>query len=233
MPQSLASEYKVTEDFEHASVQLVAVRPAANGLDIAGNALQRPGAVSLDTDGLKSADPLHFALISFVSGRSAQSMPSSPAVDMGLSGQRLFLDIFSSATRPPSQAAWDVGMQVLSVHPLCASKLDLFNNAHYGQLLRISFSGMTWLLAQARRVEISARLHFERVLAPDPFPLVSILWEFPKLQPHNTHAYAAVCACLNALLLYYWPFFRLVVMSSWNSLPMPYLGDNLWGSTAC
>ena len=104
---------------------------------------------------------------------------------------------------------------------LCAGKLDLFNNAHYGQLLRISFSGITWLLAQARRVEISARLNFDRVLAPDPFALVSILWEFPMLQPLNTHAYAAVYACLNALLLYYWPFFRLVVMSSWNSLPMP------------
>ena len=49
MPQSLASEYKVTKAFEHASVQLDAVRPAANGLDTAGNALQRPGAVSLDT----------------------------------------------------------------------------------------------------------------------------------------------------------------------------------------
>ena len=156
MPQSLASEYKVTEAFEHASVQLDAVRPAANGLDIAGNALQRPGAVSLDTDGLESADPLHFALISSVSGCSAQSVPSSPAVDMGLSGQRLFLDICSGATRPPSQAALDVGMQVLSVDPLCAGKLDLFNDAHYGQLLRISFSGITWLLAQARRVEISA-----------------------------------------------------------------------------
>ena len=152
---------------------------------------------------------------------------------MGLSGQRLFLDICSSATRPLSQAALDVGMQVLSVDPLCAGKLDLFNKAHYGQLLRISFSGITWLLAQARRVEISARLNFDRVLAPDPFPLVSILWEFPMLQPLNTHAYAAVYACLNALLLYYWPFLRLVVMSSWNNLPMPYLGDRLWGSTIC
>ena len=108
------------------------------------DALRRPGAVSLDTDGLESADPLQSALISSVSGFSARSMPSSPAVDMGFSGQHLFLDICSGATRPLSPAALDVGMQVLFVDPSCAGKLDLFNNAHYGQLLRISFSGMIW-----------------------------------------------------------------------------------------
>ena len=144
MPQPLASADEVKEAFEHASVKLNPVLPAANSLDIANHALQRSGSVSLDTDGLESADPLQSALISSVSGFSAQSVPSSPAVDMGLSGQRLFLDICSGATRPLSQAALDVGMQVLSVDPLCAGKLDLFNNAHYEQLLRISFSGIVW-----------------------------------------------------------------------------------------
>ena len=67
----------------------------------------------LDSHSLASADPLQSALISSVSGLSAQSVPSSPAVDMGLSGQRLFLDVCSGATRPLSQAALDVGMQVL------------------------------------------------------------------------------------------------------------------------
>ena len=144
MPQPLASADEVKEAFEHASVELNPVLPVANSLDIANDALQRSVSVSLDTDGLESADPLQSALISSVSGFSAQSVPSSPAVDMGLSGQRLFLDICSGATRPLSQAALDVGMQVLSVDPLCAGKLDLFNNTHYEQLLRISFSGIVW-----------------------------------------------------------------------------------------
>ena len=123
MPQPLVSADQVKEPFEHASVKLDHVLPAANRLDIANDALQRSVSVSLDSDGLGSSDPLQSALISSVSGLSAQSVPSSPAVDMGLSGQRLFLDICSGATRPLSQAALDVGMQVLSIDPLCQCPL--------------------------------------------------------------------------------------------------------------
>ena len=57
---------------------------------------------------------------------------------MEIAGKRLFLDICSGATRPLSQAPLQAGMQVLSVDPLCANKLDLFNNGHYEQLLRIN-----------------------------------------------------------------------------------------------
>ena len=142
MPQLLASADQVKEASEHASIEHAPVLPAANSLDIANDALQPSVSVSLDSYGLGSADPLQSALISSVPGLSTQTMPSSPAAGMGLSGQRLFLDICSGATRPLSQAALDVGMQVLSVDPLCAGKLDLFNDAHYEQLLRISFSGI-------------------------------------------------------------------------------------------
>ena len=68
-------------------------------------------------------------------------MPSGAYV---LSGKRLFLDICAGATRPLSQAALQAGMHVLSVDPLCAGQLDLFNDLHYEQLLRLSFSGAVW-----------------------------------------------------------------------------------------
>ena len=63
---------------------------------------------------------------------------------MVVSGKRLFLDICAGATRPLSQAALQAGMHVLSVDPLCAGQLDLFNDLHYEQLLRLSFSGAVW-----------------------------------------------------------------------------------------
>ena len=144
MLQLLASKEGVHEEWSPASVERQPVAHTASGLDIADDAVQQSASVSLDTGGLEPTDPLQSALVSSVSGFSVQSVPSSPAVDMGLSGQRLFLDICSGATRPLSQAALDVGMQVLSVDPLCAGKLDLFNNVHYEQLLRISFSGIVW-----------------------------------------------------------------------------------------
>ena len=229
MPQPFASTIEVKEAFEPASVELSPVLPAASSLDIANDALQHSVSVSLDTGGLEPADSLQSALISSVSGFSAQSVPSSPAVDMGLSGQRLFLDICSGATRPLSQAALDVGMQVLSVDPLCAGKLDLFNNAHYEQLLRISFSGIVWFAcASPPCVVISARLNFDPVLAPGQSALGSILWEFPMLRPLSPHAYAAAYACLNALFLYHWPSFR-----SWRQVMVQHYLLEVSASCCC
>ena len=144
MPQLLASEEGVNAELSPASVERQPVAHTARGLDMAEDTLPQSALVSLDTEGQEPTDPLQSALVSSVSGFSVQSMHSSPAVDMGLSGKRLFLDICSGATRPLSQAALDVGMQVLSVDPLCAGKLDLFNNVHYEPLLRISFSGIVW-----------------------------------------------------------------------------------------
>ena len=75
---------------------------------------------------------------------SLQTLPSCPQTPMLVSGTRLFLDICAGATRPLSQAALQAGMHVLSVDPLCACQLDLFNDLHYEQLLRLSFSGAVW-----------------------------------------------------------------------------------------
>ena len=58
--------------------------------------------------------------------------------------RRLWLCQASASTRPLSQAALQAGMHVLSVDPLCAGQLDLFNDLHYEQLLRLSFSGAVW-----------------------------------------------------------------------------------------
>ena len=67
-----------------------------------------------------------------------------PLRRLWLFGKRLFLDICAGATRPLSQAALRAGMRVLSVDPLCAGQLDLFNDLRYEQLLRLSFSGAVW-----------------------------------------------------------------------------------------
>ena len=232
IPQSLASAYEVTEAFEHASVEFDPVRPAATGLDIADDALQRPGAVSLDTDGLEFADPLQSALISSVSGFSAQSVPSSPAVDMGLSGQRLFLDICSGATRPLSQAALDVGMQVLSVDPVCAGKLDLFNNAHYEQLLRISFSGIVWFACASLACGDFSTIQ----LRPGPGPRSIRTCEYPlgipdAISSQSARILSSLCLLERAASLLLAAFQAGGRVKS--SLPMPYLGDRLWGSTTC
>ena len=144
MPQQLASEERVNAVLNPAFFEQQPVAHASSALEVAEETLPQPQLVSLDTPGQEPTDPLQSALVSSVSGVPVQSMPSSPEVAMGLSGKRLFLDICSGATRPLSQAALQAGMQVLSVGPLCAGKLDLFNNVHYEQLLRISFSGIVW-----------------------------------------------------------------------------------------
>ena len=89
-------------------------------------------------------DPLQSALLASASDMSLQTLPSCPQAPMLVSGKRLFLDICAGATRPLSQAALQAGMHVLSVDPLCAGQLDLFNDLHYEQLLRLSFSGAVW-----------------------------------------------------------------------------------------
>ena len=89
-------------------------------------------------------DPLQSALLASASDMSLQTLPSCPQATMVVSGKRLFLDICAGATRPLSQAALQAGMHVLSVDPLCAGQLDLFNDLHYEQLLRLSFLGAVW-----------------------------------------------------------------------------------------
>ena len=86
-------------------------------------------------------DPLQSALLASASDMSLQTLPSCPQAPMLLSSTRLFLDICAGATRPLSQAALQAGMHVLSVDPLCAGQLDLFNDLHYEQLLRLSRRG--------------------------------------------------------------------------------------------
>ena len=89
-------------------------------------------------------DPLQSALLASASDMSLQTLPSCPQAPTLVSGTRLFLDICAGATRPLSQAALQAGVHVLSVDPLCAGQLDLFNDLRYEQLLRLSFSGAVW-----------------------------------------------------------------------------------------
>ena len=193
MPQPLASADQVKEAFEHASVELDPVLPAANSLDIANDALQRSVSVSLDSDVFGIRRPVAVCFDQLCLRSSGAIRPSSPAVDMGLSGQRLFLDICSCATRPLSQAALDVGMQVLSVDPLCAGKLDLFNNAHYEQWLRISFSDMVCFACAIPQCGDFSTIK----LRPGPGPRPIRMREYPLGIPDAT---AAQSACVRRSL---------------------------------
>ena len=117
----------------------------ASGPEVSGSLAEVFLLTSGQPSPMPALDPLQSALLASASDVSLQTLPSCPATTMVVSDKRLFLDICAGATRPMFQAAWQAGMQVLSVAPLCASQLDWFNYSRYEQLLKLSFSGAVWL----------------------------------------------------------------------------------------
>ena len=122
--------------------------------------------------------PLHSALLASAPDVSLQTVPSCPATTMVVSDKHLFLDICAGAT----QAAWQAGMHVLSVDPLCASQLDLFNYSHYEQLLRLSFSGAVCLACVSPPAEDFSTIK----LRPGPGPKPIRTREYPVGFPNTS-----------------------------------------------
>ena len=178
-------------------------------------------------------DPLQSALLASASDMSPQTLPSSPEATMVMSGKRLFLDICAGATRPLSQAALQAGMHVLSVDPLCAGQLDLFNDLHYEQLLRLSFSGPVWFACASPPCETSVPLSSGQDRAPSQFALGSILLVFPTQVLLNWSAFRKACAFWNVQSPSYWQFSKLGAIQVWSSPQMLCPGGSPWCNITC
>ena len=161
----------------------------ASGPKVSGTSLAEvPLLTSGQPSPMPALDPLQSALLASASDVSLQTLPSRPATTMVVSDKRLFLDISAGATRPMFQAAWQAGMHVLSVDPLCASQLDLFNYSHYEQLLKLSFSGAVWLACVSPPCGDFSTIK----LRPGPGPKPIRTREYPVSFP-NASASQLVC----------------------------------------
>ena len=186
-----------------------------------------PLLTSEKTSAMEISDPLQSALLASALDMPVQALPSSPEVAMGLSGRRLFLDTCAGATRPLSQAALQAGMRVLSIDPLCADQLDLFNDSRYEQLLRLSFSGAVWFACASPVCGDFSTIK----LRPGPGPKPIRTREHPFGIPDASAS--QLVRFWNVRSPSYWQFSRLVVIQVWSSPQMLCPGGNPWCNTTC